>query len=549
MKATNLNLQGVLNSANQYVIPVFQRFYSWGESDWKRLWEDIIEIQGPDHPTHSHFMGSLVFVPEKLYPDRVPAFQVIDGQQRLITLTLLLCALRDTAQKHGFDMLAAEITQTYLVHPFKKGSEYFRVYPRQRDRGDYMAAIDQKGLAAGRAGEALAYFTQQIATLPDATTEDGLRAFFDLLKASIDLVTITLEGENPYRIFKSLNSTGVDLSEADLIRNFIFMHVPIADQDAFDDSYWVPLEKHFEKSDKSLDGNALSAFFRDYLMRTGRYVPPAGTFQAFETRYHNGFVPVDLVQELARCAISYDKIRGLLQHPDSHANNALRKLRQLESSTAYPLVLNLMERVETGTMSITDLVQAVELLSGFILRRFVCGESSRAYGRLFVAVCNELGDDALAGLRTSLAKRGFPDDTRFTTTLIRFPLYGSRYTRSILETLERYHEHKEPADLTLAQIEHIMPQTLSNEWLVDLGPDAPAIHAAWLHTLGNLTLSAYNPELQNHAFRVKREEYKNSNIIMTRRLAERTTWDAQAIEERGQRLAELAAKVWVGPDA
>jgi hypothetical protein len=507
-----------------------------------------MEIQSPDHPTHSHFMGSLVYVADTHYPERVPAYQVIDGQQRLITLTLLLCALRDQALKHGFDTLAAEITNTFLVHAYRKGSEHFRVFPRQRDRGDFLAAVDRNGVASGSIGDALGYFAAQIASRPGADTEDGLRAFFNLVTSNIDLVTITLEGENPYRIFKSLNSTGVDLSEADLIRNFIFMHVSIDRQDDFDDRLWRPVEHHFDNQDGTLDGVTLSAFLRDYLMRDGKYVAPTGTFQAFETRFRDSISPDDLAGELDRYASFYDVIRGRQSHPDASANTALKMLRQLESSTTYPLLLNLMDRVDAGAMATFDFAQAVQLLAGFILRRFICGESSRAYGRLFVSACASLGDDPLEGLRAFLVSRGYPGDTRFTTALVRFPLYDSRYSRSILETLERHHPHREPADLTRAQIEHIMPQKLTDAWKADLGPDAETIHGAWLHTLGNLTLSAYNPELYNNPFADKREEYARSNITMTRRLAEHTTWNAGTIEERGRRLADLAAQIWIGPE-
>lgn len=287
MKATGIDLQGILNGPNQYVIPVFQRYYSWEKHDWEKLWEDLLELQDTESTTASHFMGSLVFVPEQHFPDVVPAYQVIDGQQRLVTMSLLFCALRDIANRHDQSSLAAEINQTFLVHPFKTGREHFRVYPRQRDRDHYIGAVESNGTLAGRIEEALRFFTERIARLPGADTETGLRGLFNLLKSQLEFVSITLEDENPYQIFKSLNSTGVDLSEGDLIRNFTFMHVSLDEQDEFDDTLWRPLEEHFRNLEGVINSEAMSGFFRNFLMREGRYVPLSSTFYSFEKRYEN----------------------------------------------------------------------------------------------------------------------------------------------------------------------------------------------------------------------------------------------------------------------
>lgn len=549
MKADGITLQGLLTPANQYVIPMFQRYYSWGRKDWERLWEDLIELQDPDQPSQSHFMGSLVFISDEIYPNVVPVFQVIDGQQRLITMSLLLCALRNVAHSRGFAELASEITSLYLIQQYKKGQERFRVFPRQRDRDQYIAAIEQSGLASGRIGEALDYFSGQIVTIPAADTETVLREFFGILQARLEFVYIKLQGENPYQVFKSLNSTGVDLSEADLIRNFMFMHLSLDAQDNFDDKHWKPLEKHFESDDGQFNGAALSSFFRNFLMKDGKYVPPTATFQSFEQRYENtGFSPIELAQELMKHVGFYETIRGKKSYPLDIANRALSKLQQLESSTTYPLLLNLLNRVQNGAMSDAEFVAAVELLAGFILRRFICGDSSRAYGRWFVSACTSLGEESLAGLHSFLMAKGFPSDDRFKASMLRYPLYGSNYARAMLEALERAKLHKEPADLSEAQIEHIMPQTLSPEWKNDLGSEGERIHSEWLHSLGNLTLSAYNPELQNKPFAFKKQAYAMSNISLTRQLANHDQWVEADIISRGEQLAEVAARLWVGPD-
>ncbi len=551
MRVAKQTLQETLNSANQYIIPVFQRYYSWERPSWQQLWEDITELQEPDDQGARHFMGTLVFVAEPHATYSVPAYQVVDGQQRLLTLSLLLCAIRDVAISHGFDDLADEITQTFLVHKFKKGREHYRVYPRQRDRDQYLTALHGNTILEvdGKINQAITFFTGTVQGVQGHDTEAGLRAFFDTLQSGLEFVHIILEGENPYQIFKSLNSTGVDLGEGDLIRNFVFMHVPIAEQDGFDDQRWKPLEAHFENASGQLDGKTLSAFFRDFLMRRGRYIGPASTFAHFEKRYTTeSLQPHALVDDLARHAGFYDVIRGRRPYGVDAVDDAFAQLRDLDSSTTYPLLLTLMDRVAPDGMAVTDLAHAVELLSSFILRRFVCQESSRQYGRWFVSSCPLVGEDPLASLRTYLIDKGFPDDDRFRADFVRFNrLYQSNYAAPILRALERAYHHKEPSDLSSTQIEHIMPQTLTPTWQADLGGDWQRVHNERLHTLGNLTLSAYNGEVSNKPFVEKRKTYETSNVVITRLVAQYPTWTETQIIERAGTLSELATCIWVGP--
>jgi hypothetical protein len=550
MKASEMTLQTLLGGPNQYVIPVFQRYYSWRQENWLGLWEDIVELHDTGQTSSRHFMGALVFLAEPTIPGQIPAYQVIDGQQRTITLALLLCALRDVATMRGFSGLASQITNTVLVHPYHSGREHFRVYPRQRDRDQFTAAIEQKAVDEGNIQKALQFFTNEISKAQGCETEVGLRELFNLIVARLDFVAITLQGENPYRIFRSLNSTGVDLSEADLIRNFVFMHVPSSEQDSFDDKRWKVLEQHFFTSEDRLNGTLLSGFFRDFMMSNGKYIPPTSTFQEFENYYAPGFKPSELLDELDLYAQFYDIVRGVKAHTDKGCHAALRKLRRLESSTTYPLILNLMLRVHQGTLSPNDFAHAVSLVASFILRRFVCGESSRAYGRWFVTACTQLGSDPVNGLRGYLKGRGFPSDSRFTDYFLRADLYTSRYAWAVLEALERAKGSKEVVvDLQQATVEHIMPQRLTDDWKAMLGTDADQTHSTWLHTVGNLTLTGYNGELSNHSFEEKKKLYWESNIQLTRDISQASSWTETEIKARGQTLAHEAVKIWIGPDA
>ena len=551
MDAKAINLQSLLNALKQFLIPVFQRYYSWKQENWQQLWDDI-EALFEQERQPSHFMGSLVFIPVLPPPiDGNPQYQVIDGQQRLMTLTLLLCALRYLAAQHKLKQLDAEIHRYYLIHEFRQGHEHYRVYPRQRDRDLFLSAIDNPTTEIeGQVGDALKFFIERIAQFIDSNPPSRLRTLFDHLKSRLDFVYVQLDTENPYEIFKSLNSIGVPLSEADLIRNFVFMHVDVQEQNNFDDTYWRPFEAHFEyKSGEQigeLNVGLATRFFRDFLMKSGDYVRSDAVFATFEQRYGSNFDPVALAEELTRNAEYYDVLRGIKHHKSIAVRNSLNKLQKLDTSTVFPLLLALWQKVEEEVMTEDELGMSIELLAGFILRRYATSQSSRAYGRWFVSACKELKDKPLIHLNRFLRGKGFPNDKQFETGFATFPWYIRSYAYVILEALERSIRNKEPADLTNASIEHIMPQTLTDKWLSDLGPEAERIHEEWLHTIGNLTLSGYNPELCNYAFAVKCQQYDTSGIQLNRQLAKLEKWTESEIKERGLQLAKVASQLWIG---
>jgi len=558
MKADSTTLAGILTPDNRYVIPLFQRDYVWGKREWEDLWDDLTEIREAKERANSHFMGAIVFVAETPLPNKPLTYQVIDGQQRLVTLSILLCALRDVAKNHGFDSLSSEITNNYLTHPFKKNEERFRLYPRWRDRDYYVAAVDQRAVSGDGIGNALEFFTKQVNALPESDDKDVLSNLFNMVCRRLNFVQVNLDiAENTFQIFRSLNSTGVDLAESDLIRNFVFMKVGEGKQEEFDREQWEPLEKHFENRDPKhkgkLDGKAFSAFLRDFLMHKGNYIGINTTFQQFENYWNGVSDPVQLVNQLTKYVQLYDVIRGPKPHPlgDGKIDEAVKHLRQLDTSTTNPLVLNLLHRAAEGEMSTGDVTHALRLVSGFILRRFVCSESSRAYGKWFVAACAQLKDSPLENLRSFLQTKGFPDNASFQDAFVTFDLYKSNYALMILKSLELSLPHKERADLSKAQIEHIMPQKLTQEWTTFVGAEDGPVHRRWLHTVGNLTITAYNGELARKSFAAKRKIYQESHFSITKELYrhELIIWGESQMSFRAKLMAERAKDIWIGPDA
>ena len=539
-------LREILYSSSQYVIPVYQRNYRWERQQWEKLWEGLEEIQEPNK-TGNHFMGFLVFVGEPAQPGQNTAFHLIDGQQRLTTLSVFLIAIRNVARNAGEQELAKEIHEYYLVHPLKKQDEHLRLLPKERDHDSYKSLVTGSGEPTGRLAEALAHFEAKLAALARGDPA-SLRALFHTATQRLEFMCATLEEENAYNIFKSLNSTGVLLSASDLIRNFVFMHVTPKEHDEFDRSLWAPLEDKFASADRTLDEERFSGFFRNFLISKGRYISAGDTFAAFESRYEaTDFSPRDLARELLEASDDYEIITGARPDRELSVTQALAGLNALQSSTTYPLLLALFELRRAGQLSSAELARCTEMLRGFIFRRFVCGESSRSYGMIFARALPKADPAPLQQLEAFLLERGWPEDDRFISTFAKLPLYESAYTKHVLESLERARGHKEPADLQRTEIEHVLPQTLNDMWRADLGPEAGRIYAEWLHSPGNLTLSAYNAELWNHPFATKRVRYGQSNVVLTREIAGYERWDDRTIIARGKQLATEAAGIWIGP--
>src|SRR5882762_7100394 len=251
MKPSIQTLGQILYSPSQYVIPVFQRNYRWENPQWTKLWDSLTEIQQADK-RGNHFMGFLVFVPGLAQPGQHTTFHLIDGQQRLTTSSILLIAVRNVARKMDQADLAEEIHQDYLVHPRKTAEQHYRLLPKERDHDNYVSILKATGEPTGRVADALAYFEEKLLSLA-AESPDQLRQLFNVMCQRFEFMCATLEAENAYNIFKSLNSTGVPLGSADLIRNFVFMHVLQVEHDQFDRECWGPLEARFTKPDGTLD--------------------------------------------------------------------------------------------------------------------------------------------------------------------------------------------------------------------------------------------------------------------------------------------------------
>jgi hypothetical protein len=355
------------------------------------------------------------------------------------------------------------------------------------------------------------------------------------------MITLS-DDENPFAIFETLNERGLRLEESDLIRNYIFMQLPLNKQDQFDREEWTPFEAIFEKT-KQFEAIKLTDFYRDYLMRNGKYVKKNETYLEFKA---NVKIARELVEDLKRYGKFYTFIHRPKTANDPMIVETLERIGYLDITTSYPLLLYLFDKYDSGALTRDDFLASLHALESFVIRRSICGESTRGYNYLFPAAVRALKSDILSSLVTFFHEKGWPNDERFKKALLRFELYAreTNKCRMILEALEKSIEHKERVDFANLTIEHIIPQTLTEEWKQELGEEWKYVSETWVHTIGNLTLTGYNPEMSRKLFSEKKMQLAESNLRLNKYFAEIEVWDKSAIIARGEKLAEEIAKIW-----
>ena len=547
MKASETHLGKILEGNNQFLVPLFQRPYTWDESRWKVLWADLVELSEDETDSHRakpHFMGSLVTVPTRSVPEGVTKFLLIDGQQRLTTLQVLLAALRDSAR--GLPgALAEKLEKSHLVNQFEEGLDHFKLLPTQTngDRKAFLALINGEPMvdSDSRVAKAYDWFQKKLKSRgsPDA------ERLASIILRRLSLVSIVLDhDDNPHLIFESLNYKGEPLTQGDLIRNYFLMRVPVADQEKLFERCWEPMQLRLK--------DELSEFVRRFLMRQGAIVKKGEIYRTLKERTDE-LAPDGIaafLDELLRSAVHYHRLLDPAQelNPDLHPR--LRRFERLDVSVVWPLLLNLYAEHDAGSLSIGEFTAILDTLENYFIRRFVCGVPTHGLNKILPLLYHQAKNhpSLLDGVRATLAQRGYPSDTEFRQALINGRLYGTGErlpkAKLVLESLERSLAGKEQVTTEPLSIEHIMPQTPTPWWEENLGETWRETHELKLHTLGNLTLTGYNAELSNGDFQSKRTFFLQSPVHLSRSITRFDKWDGEAMQQRGEELAELALKTW-----
>jgi uncharacterized protein with ParB-like and HNH nuclease domain len=540
MHANEAKVQAILDSVRQYVVPLFQRPYSWEASHWGTLWQDLAELCEEEQP-RSHFIGSIVTIPARAVPEGVTKFNLIDGQQRLTTILVLMAAIRDKARKLP-STLADKIDDLFLKNRHQEGNDIFKLLPTQADREAFLAVMQGRDRPAdSQVSRAYDFFEKKLRLNPEVSLERLHHA----IVRDLVLVSIVLDkDDNPYLIFESLNAKGRPLTQADLIRNFVFMRIHVAQQEQVYAAYWRPMQERL--------GEDLTECIRHFLMREGKVVKQNEVYytlkEAIEDKSPEQIVAY--LREVAQFAGYYARLLDPDQERSRTLADRMRRLNRFEVTTAYPFLLNVYHAYEAKAVTEAEFAEVLDVLENFLIRRFVCGVPTHGLGRIFAALYSQAAKEGalVEGVKRLLRERNYPRDADFRERFVTCKLYGGgerlAKTKLILERLESSFAHKEPPHYASLTVEHVMPRTLTEWWKDHLGEGWDAVYETWLDTVGNLTLTAYNPELSNSTFPTKKAILQRSHVELNHHFASVQDWNEGSIARRGEELAGRALAVW-----
>ena len=552
MNAQDLWLTQLLDGAKQFIVPIFQRDYSWGTRHCQQLWNDILRVGG-DPVARAHFLGSVVYIAAEDNQAAIPRWLVIDGQQRLTTVTLLLTALRDRLRARLVNdealPTAEEIEDRFLRNRHFRNDRRNKLMLRRADNEALAALLDGQAGAAETVGENYAFFQER---LGDA---DLAQVYAGIAKLVIVDVSLTRGNDDPQMIFESLNSTGLDLTQADLIRNFVLMRLDDELQTRLYNQFWRPIELEFGNRYRS----EFDKFCRDFLvlkLRPSKQLRADAIYHHFRNYFHAesaAHSEEDILAEL-RCFAGYYVRFSLGRESDPHLAEPTRRLRELVE-VASPLMMRLYDcHARARTLDAKEFREAIELLESYVFRRSACDMQTRSLYQIFASIAYKIHDAApLQDLKVALyrggRKRRYPSDTEFRDALETRDVYAMRTCAYLLDRLQN--DSKEKIDTSGFSIEHVLPQNenLLPAWQEMLGEDWKLVQETWLHRLGNLTLTGYNSEYSDRPFDEKKSMAKGFNdspLHLNRFIREQDRWTATEIEARGKALAQQAVKVWPG---
>jgi len=558
MKASEARLLGFLDRSPQFVIPIYQRTYSWAEPECRQLWDDIIRT-GKNDDISAHFVGSIVYIEKGLYQvSSQSPLLVIDGQQRLTTVSLIIEALSrhvgDSEPLEGFS--AKKLRSYYLLNPLEENERRYKLLLTQTDKQTLLALVDQKPWPVEhslRLKENFEFFEDEVRKLGD----DLAPLCKGLAKLVIVDISLSRDQDNPQLIFESMNSTGRELSQADLIRNFILMGLEPKQQTQLYNDHWRPMEVAFgqEAYGKHFDG-----FMRHYLtLKTGEIPNVRKVYEAFKAHARSPKIAAAGVSALVADIHVFAKhycAMALGAEPSERLATAFHDLRELRVEVAYPLLLELYHDYSEALLPAEEFERTIRLMESYVFRRAVCAIPTNSLNKTFATFGRALKKDRYfesiqAQFLLLPSYRRFPGDDEFRREISVRDLYNFRNRSYWLRRLEN-HGRKERVPVDEYTIEHILPQNenLSSEWQDALGPEWARVQEAWLHTLGNLTLTGYNAEYSDRPFAQKRDMkggFRESPLRVNEGLGGLGTWDENAIKSRAERLAGKAASIWLTP--
>ncbi len=556
MKAAEANFLKFLKKSDQLEIPIYQRTYSWRREECAQLWADILRAAaGEGH----HFIGSIVYIDTGVFQVMgTNAIEVIDGQQRITTLSLLLLALARAAddQDGSGGSSGQKLIRDYLLQEDDADvgeNERYKLLPTKGDRETYKQLVDDLEFPeqpAARLVDAYRFFEEQMRRTP-LPPEQVLSGIERLL-----IVDIALERDhdNPQLIFESLNSTGLDLSQADLIRNYVLMGLPSKQQYEIYTKSWHPLEQLFPADQSGL----FDRFVRDYLtMKSGQIPKIDQVYESFKAFARGAEAGTDtVVADVYHHAKHWVKL-SFGRGDDEPLRAAISDINQLKVEVTFPFLMEVLEDYEQQTIGHDVVLEIFRLVETYVFRRAIAGLPTNTLNKTFAALAREVDKGAyLESLQAALLLKEsymrMPTDEEFRSAFVVKDVYNFRNRNYLLRKLENF-ERKEPVNVDSYTIEHVLPQNpdLSPEWQQELGPEWQTVQERYLHTIGNLTLTGYNSELSDKPFHTKlamKGGFKDSPLrLNSSYLATLAQWNEHEIRQRAEILADEALQVWFTP--
>ncbi len=559
MKAVDANLLDLLKKATQFVVPIYQRVYSWDLAECDQLWKDIVRAGSTD-AIGAHFTGSIVYVEKDQgnIAQAEPAL-IIDGQQRTTTVTLLLAAVAayldqlPAEQQEPVDGFAPrKIRGLWLTNEYESGDKFFKLILSQSDKEALKAVVRNDPLPSGNTSRVIANYLHFVAKLKDAKTDIAAvcRGISKLVVVDVHLARGV---DNPQLVFEAMNSTGKKLSQADLIRNFVLMDLEPSHQTHLYEGYWFPMEQAF----KGANERRFDEFVRHFLtLRTGSIPRLEDIYDAFKAYADDqaliGVSREDVVVDLSRSAGYFVKM-ALGKETTPKLATRFIELEQLKAVVVYPFLLRVYEDYAAERIDANEVAKILDAVIAYLFRRTICRIPTNSLNNTFAAMASQIVptdyvESVWGRFLTLDSYKRFPDDDEFARHLRDEDLYGLQRAPYFFAKMEN-DSHKEPISIGDYTIEHVMPQNenLSPAWQAMLGEEWQDVQSRLLHTLGNLTLTGYNPELSDRPFLEKRDMdggFRNSHLQLNKDLADLETWNEEEIHKRAEKLAQQAVGLW-----
>lgn len=568
MQVRESTLKDLIEGEKQFQVPLYQRQYEWKDEQLSQLWENILEqydLLTPDENGKSkkddpnHFIGSLVMAPSPaIQASGVTSFLVIDGQQRLTTLLIALCALRDLLALDD-PKVTERFNDRYLINKYEKDNARYRLLPTQADRESFCGLINQLDLNGNKSAIGNAYsFFKKCLTQPGPDNEKlDAERLENVIRQRLQFVDITTgSNDNVHRIFESLNNSGLGLTQADLLRNYIFMLLPNKSEHVYKNT-WLPMQEKLT-SDQLED-----LVFVDLVVRGETTIKRPDIYRGQQERLRGAREDENAIEsevrELARRANLFQKIVQPENERNPAIQAALNRLNDWGSKVTYPLLLHLYILWEDGQCTSDEVEETLSYVESFLVRRMLAEVPTNNLNRIFNALVSQLPSElpiaeAVRQVLSESRKR-WPSDDKLRDVIRTVPFYyqgRGNQKMMIFRRLEESYGHAEPINWSASKltIEHIMPQSLTDEWkqaLVVSGEVPEEIHSTLRHTLGNLTVTAYNGELSNSLFERKRQILQGSHLELNRAVSASGQWGQDEILERADELADKAITIWPGP--